>query len=248
MEAPEVIGHLFTFIGQMLDFIRDPQRNFADETRATLVLCIVPTLLAIAIGVVVGILVAPSKVGAVLATTTSGLARAIPTLVFLAAVLPYLGTGFRPSVVALVALGIPPILLNTVAGLRGVDPAAVDAARGMGMTSLQVLMRVRIPLVLPVVMAGIRTAAVQIVATTPLAAFIGAGGYGDYILAGINLLNSVQLYVGAVCIIILALATEFGLAAAQRAVTPEGVRGEQARQPVPEGARLDSALDESVAA
>lgn len=243
-----MIGHLLTFIGQMLDFIRDPQRNFADETRATLALCIVPTLLAIVLGVLVGVVVAPTRIGAVLATTTSGLARAIPTLVFLAAVLPFLGIGFWPSVAALVALGIPPILLNTVAGLRGVDPAAVDAAIGMGMTPLQVLVRVRAPLVLPVVMAGIRTAAVQIVATTPLAAFFGAGGYGDYIFAGISLLNYPALYVGSICIAILALVTEFGLAAAQRAVTPEGVRGERTQRPEPEGARLDSAIEESVAA
>jgi osmoprotectant transport system permease protein len=237
-----------TFIGQMLDFIRDPQRNFADETRATLALCIVPALLAIVLGVVIGVLVAPTRIGAVLATTTSGLARAIPTLVFLAAVLPFLGIGFWPSVAALVALGIPPILLNTVAGLRGVDPAAVDAARGMGMTPLQVLVRVRMPLVLPVVMAGIRTGAVQIVATTPLAAFFGAGGYGDYIFAGISLLNYPALYVGSICIAILALVTEFGLAAAQRAVTPEGVRGERTLRPESEGARLDSATEEPVAA
>jgi osmoprotectant transport system permease protein len=246
MEAHEVIGNLFSFIGQMLDFIRDPERNFGDETRTTLALCIVPILLAIVIGVVVGVLVAPTRVGAVLATTTSGLARAIPTLVFLAAILPWLGIGFWPSALALAAIGIPPILLNTVAGLRGVDPAAVDAARGMGMTTMQVLLRVRMPLVLPVVMAGIRTSAVQIVATTPLAAFFGAGGYGDYIIAGINLLNYVALYVGTICIIILALVTEFGLAAAQRAVTPAGVRIDRTVQP--EGERLDAPEEQPVAA
>jgi osmoprotectant transport system permease protein len=241
-----VIGNLFSFIGQMLDFIRDPERNFGDETRATLALCIVPTLLAIVIGVVVGVLVAPTRIGALLATLTSGIARAIPTLVFLAVVLPVFGTGFVGSVAALTALGIAPILLNTVAGLRGVDPAMIDAAQGMGMTYSQVLFRVRIPLVLPVVMAGIRTSAVQIVATTPLAGLFAAGGYGDYILAGISLLNYVALYVGTICIIILALVTEFGLAAAQRAVTPAGVRLDGTMQP--EGARLDAPAEEPVAA
>ena len=246
MEAPTVIGHLFDFIGQMLAFVRDPQRDFAGETRATLALCVVPIVLAIVVGVSVGVLVAPTRIGAVIATTTSGLARAIPYFVFLAAVLPFLGIGFWPSVLALTALGIPPILLNTIAGLRGVDPAAIDAARGMGMTALQVLVRVRMPLVLPVVMAGIRTSAVQIVATTPLAAFFGAGGYGDYILAGINLLNYVQLYVGIICIAVLALVGEFGLAAVQRAVTPRGVRGIATAGPVSD--RLDVSVEEPAAA
>src|SRR5690606_11655963 len=108
------------------------------------------------------------------ASNLIGLARAIPTLAFLAAALPYLGIGFTPAVVALTALGLPPILLNTIAGLRGVDPAAVDAARGLGMTGPQGLWRVKIPLVLPVIAAGVRTSAVQIVATAPLAALIGS--------------------------------------------------------------------------
>ncbi len=241
-----MIGNLFNFIGQMLAFVRDPQRNFGGETWTTLALCIVPIVAATAVGVVVGVLVAPSRVGALLATLTSGLARAIPTFVFLAAVLPFLGIGFSPAVLALTALGIPPILLNTVAGMRGVDPAMIDAARGMGMTSAQVLLRVRVPLVLPVIMAGIRTAAVQIVATTPLAAYFGVGGYGSYIIGGVLLLNYVALYVGIICIVVLALLTEFGLAAAQRAVTPAGVRGQTT--PRAEGERLDAPVEGPVAA
>jgi osmoprotectant transport system permease protein len=126
--------------------------------------------------------------------------------------------------VALTALGVPPILLNTIAGLRGVDPAVVDAARGMGMTPSQVLIRVQTPLVLPVVAAGVRTSAVQIVATAPLAALIGGGGYGDYILEGVNLLRTAPLVVGGVSVAVLALIIELSLAGVQRAVTAEGLR------------------------
>lgn len=214
---------------QIVEFIRDPQNDFRGETVTYLQLCAVPILLSIVIGIGLGVLVARRPVAALLATNVSGLARAIPTLAFLAAALPYLGIGFTPAATALTALGIPPVLLNTVAGLRGVDPSAIDAARGMGMTTRQILARVEIPLVLPVIAAGVRTAAVQIVATAPLAALIGAGGYGNYILAGINLLRPVPLLVGAASVALLALAVELGLAAVQRAVTPAGLRATEGR-------------------
>ncbi|HAX26210.1 MAG TPA: ABC transporter permease [Thermomicrobiales bacterium] len=211
-------------MGQILDFVRDPQNDFIGHTVAYLRLCALPIGLAIVIGLVFGVAVARRPTAAFLIGSASGLARAIPTLAFLAAVLPYLGIGFWPAVIALTALGVPPVLLNTIAGLRGIDPAVIDSARGMGMTPRQVLTRVEIPLMLPVVAAGIRTAAVQIVATAPLAALIGAGGYGDYILAGVNLLQRVPLLVGAGSVAILALGVEIALASVQRAVTPIGLR------------------------
>ena len=209
---------------QVLNFMSDPNSDFGGHTTTYLSLCAVPIALSIMIGVLLGITVARRPTAAFVAGNVSGLARAIPTLAFLAAVLPYLGIGFTPAVVALTALGIPPVLLNTVAGLRGIDPAVIDSARGMGMTPRQILTRVEIPLVLPVVAAGIRTSAVQIVATAPLAALIGAGGYGDYILAGVNLLQQVPLLVGAGSVALLALAVEIALASVERAVTPAGLR------------------------
>ncbi|HET8524887.1 MAG TPA: ABC transporter permease [Thermomicrobiales bacterium] len=206
------------------DFLNNPRTDYWGETITYLKLCAVPIALSILIGLVIGVAVARRPVLAFIFTNLSGLARAIPVLAFLAAALPYLGIGFTPSVVALTALGVPPILLNTIAGLRGVDPAIVDAARGMGMTSRQILMRVQAPLVLPVVAAGVRTAAVQIVATAPLAALIGGGGYGDYILEGVNLLRTAPLVVGGVSVAVLALSVELSLAGVQRAVTAEGLR------------------------
>jgi osmoprotectant transport system permease protein len=212
---------------QMLQFIQDPQNDFLGQTVETLRLCVVPILLAMVIAIPLGILVAQRPLMAFVATNVSGLARAIPVLVFLVAVLPYLGIGFTPAATALTLLGIPPILLNTIEGLRGIDPAATDAARGMGMTRRQILTRIQIPLVLPVLAAGVRTAAVQIVATSPLAAIIAAGGYGDYILAGLSdLADPTELLVGAVSVALLALLTEVALAGVQRAVTPAGVRGQ----------------------
>ncbi len=211
---------------QIAAFIADPQHAFWQRTGETLVLCIVPILLSIAIALPLGILVASRPVAAFLAANLSGLMRAIPTLAALVImVLVLQRIGFIPSVIALTALGVPPILLNTIAGLNGVDPAAIDAARGMGMTPLQVLTRIQIPLVLPVVAAGVRTSAVQIVATVPLASLIGGGGYGDYITAGLGQeVHLIDLIVGAVFVALLALLTEAFFAGVQRLVTPAGLR------------------------
>lgn len=213
-----------TSLQQMLAFITDPQNKFGAETWATLVLSFVPILLAIVVSIPLGIGLAQRPVAAFIAANTSGLVRAIPTLAVLAVVVPYLGVGFRPSVFALSLLGIPPILLNTITGLRSIDPATVEAARGMGMTRWQVLSRVQLPLMAPVLAAGVRTAAVQIVATVPIAALIGGGSYGDYILLGLNLFKLTPLLVGGIGIAALAFLTEILLAQVQRALTPAGLR------------------------
>lgn len=213
-------------LGQIWQFIQDPNNDFAGHTHDFLQMCIVASVLSIAIAVPLGVIAAQNRFIAFGAANLSGLARAIPTIAFFAVALPYLGIGFKPAVIALTILGVPPILLNTVAGLQSLDQAVVDAARGMGMTWLQVLTRVQIPLVLPVIAAGTRTAVVQIVATAPLASIIGAGGYGDYIIGGLALstLGLPETFSGAIPVVLFALVAEFGLAAVQRAITPRALR------------------------
>ncbi len=211
-------------LAQVLEFITNPQNGFVAQSLDYIRLCAVAVALAIGIALPLGLLVAQQPFLAFLSANISGLARAIPSIAFLAAALPYLGIGFKPAVIALTVLGIPPILLNTVAGFRGVDSNVIDAARGMGMTAWQILWRIRIPLILPVVAAGVRTAAVQIVATGTLAALIGAGGWGLYILNGIYFFNTAEILAGAVPVALLALLVEVGLAVLQRFVTPKGVR------------------------
>jgi len=228
------------FLQNVADFFHDPNTRFAEHTIVYLKLCAIPIVISIIVGVLLGVLVARRPFAAFIATNLSGLARAIPTLAFLAIVLPYLGIGFTPAALALTALGIPPILLNTIAGLRGIDPMITESARGTGMTAWQVLVRIQAPLALPVIAAGVRTSAVQIVATAPLAALIGAGGYGDYILEGINLLETAPLVVGSVAIAILAMVAEFGLAAVERAVTSEGLRSPGAQRAVGESIAVEA--------
>ena len=140
---------MINLLGEMLRFIQDPANQFTYRTRQTLLICITPILLSMLIAIPIGILVARRPVGAFIASTLSGLGRAIPVLVLLVIMVPIIGIGFEPAVIALTLLGIPPILLNTIEGIRSIDPAVVDAARGMGMTTRQILGRIQIPLMLP---------------------------------------------------------------------------------------------------
>jgi osmoprotectant transport system permease protein len=142
--------------------------------------------------------------------------RVVPSLAILFLAVPYLGLGFLPALVALTVLACPPILANTEAGFRSVDRAVVEAARGMGMDAGQVLWRVEIPLALPVVVAGVRTAAVEVTASATLAAFIGGGGLGDFIYRGFALFDPSVMLVGAIPIAALTMLAEGTLAATQR--------------------------------
>ncbi|HEY4389364.1 MAG TPA: ABC transporter permease [Ktedonobacteraceae bacterium] len=208
----------------LIAFISNPDNNFLGHTLSYLELCGLSILIAMLIGILLGIVVARNAVLAFVAVNLSGMLRAIPIIVFLIAALPVLGTGFTPALLALIILGIPPILLNTYTGIRGIDPAVIDAARGMGMTGGQIIGRIQLPLVLPIVAAGIRTAAVQIVATATLAAIIGAGGYGEYILYGVNQFNTTAILAGALPVTVLALLIEVLMGQLQHYLTPVGLR------------------------
>ena len=213
---------------QYINFILDPANDYLGHTIQYLQLCGVSIVAAIIIGIVLGALVSRNAFAAFIAVNFSGLVRAIPIIAILllfVEILPSsVSIGFVPSIIALILLGIPPILLNTYTGIRIIDPATIDAAKGMGMTTWQIVIRIQAPLVTPLVAAGIRTSAVQIVATATLAAFIGAGGYGDYIVEGLNVLNYTELVVGAVSVAVLAILIEVLMSWLQRALTPEGLK------------------------
>lgn len=209
---------------ELLKFILDPQNDFLGQTIEYLRICGVSIVLAIIIGVALGALVSRNALLAFIAVNLSGLMRAIPIIAVLIVFVPFFGLGFLPTIIALVVLGIPPILLNTYTGIRGVDPAMIDAAKGMGMTTWQIARRIQAPLVTPLVAAGVRTSAVQIVATATLAAFIGAGGYGDYIVDGLTVFNYTELIVGAISVAILAMLVEVFMSWLQRTLTPEGLK------------------------
>jgi osmoprotectant transport system permease protein len=209
---------------QYVNFILDPTNDYLGHTIDYLKICGFSILVAIIIGVTLGALVSRNAFLAFLALNASGLLRAIPIIAVLILFVPIFGIGLLPAIIALIVIGIPPILLNTYTGIRGIDPAMIEAAKGMGMTTLQIATRIQAPLVTPLVAAGIRTSAVQIIATATLAAFIGAGGYGDYIVDGFNVFNYTELIVGAVFVAILAMLVEVFMSWLQGVLTPEGLK------------------------
>ncbi|HXX78050.1 MAG TPA: ABC transporter permease [Ktedonobacteraceae bacterium] len=210
---------------EYINFVLDPNNDYLGHFIDYLKLCGVAIVAATIIGVGLGILVSRSAFLAFIAINLSGVMRAIPIIAAIFIIFAVVNQlGFLPAIIALILLGIPPILINTYTGIRGIDPAAIDAARGMGMTTWQIATRIQAPLVTPLVAAGIRTSAIQIVATATLASFVGAGGFGDYIVDGINVFNNTELIVGAVSVAILALIIEITLSWLQRALTPEGLK------------------------
>ena len=208
----------------LLQFIADPANDYLGHSLDYIKLCLIAIIVAIIISVPLGVIVARNPIASFIAINFSGLMRAIPVIAFLAATWPFLGFGFLPSLVALTILGIPPILLNTYTGIRGIDPATIEAAHGMGMTTWQIVTRIQTPLVLPIIAAGVRTSAVQIVATATLAAIIGGGGYGEYIYLGLREFDNTTLLAGALPVTLLAILVELSLAWLQRALTPAGLR------------------------
>lgn len=164
----------------------------------------------------------------------TNVSRAIPTLALLTVfAATAIGFGNRATVIALAVFAVPPLLTNTFVGVRGVDPEVVEAARGMGLSGWQVLRRVELPLAVPLVAAGFRTAAVQVVATATLAALVGGGGLGTIINSGFGQQDRGQIIAGGLLVATLALATEGLLALVQRMVTPGRARrsvGKQTRE------------------
>jgi osmoprotectant transport system permease protein len=181
-------------------------------------------LSAIALAIPVAFAVRNTPLGAAVAINVGNVGRAVPSLAILALALPIFGFGFAPSMVALTALAIPPILINASTGLREVNREIIDAARGMGLSGGQILTRIQLPIAAPVIFAGVRTSAVQVVASATLATFIGGGGLGDLIVEGFSRGDTAILLAGAISVAILAVITEASFGALERIFTPRGLR------------------------
>jgi osmoprotectant transport system permease protein len=227
------------FIGSVVGWFLDPANWVGADGVPTrvgehLVLAIVPLVLAATMAMPIGLYIGHTGRLAGLAINASNIGRAVPTLAILviAWILlsrPLVEVGLRREAaeittgIAMAALALPPIVTNTYVGLAEVDRDMVEAARGMGMTAGQILGRVEIPLGLPVILAGVRTAAVQVVATATLGAILGTGGLGRYLIDGIAQRRYSEMFAGAVLVAGLAVATELALAWAQRRASSPGV-------------------------
>ncbi|MEU8890278.1 ABC transporter permease [Streptomyces sp. NPDC048442] len=160
--------------------------------------------------------------GGALAVNISNVGRAVPVFAVLALfmVSPLRSAGYLPTIIALVLFAVPPLLTNAYVGMREVDRAVVEAARGMGMSGMQLFLRVELPLAYPLVMTGLRSAAVQVVATASIAAMVGQGGLGRIITAGFNTYDTAQVVAGALLVALLALLVEGALVLLGRLFSP----------------------------
>jgi osmoprotectant transport system permease protein len=181
------------------------------------------TAIAAAIALPIGVSIGHTGRGALFAVNLTNLGRAIPSLGIIILMFTIFGFGVIPVLVTLFALAIPPIVTNSYIGVRSVDPDVRQAAEGMGMRGRQVLWQVELPMATPLVMAGIRTSAVQVVATATLAAFVGLGGLGRYLIDGLAQRDLAEVVGGAILVAVLSLLTELVLGRVQTLVVPRGL-------------------------
>ena len=214
-----------TLIGKQFDSEVINAPSLESEVIQHIFLSGVSFAIVMAVGVPLGVLIAQAgPIVRVPVFLIANLGQAVPGIGLLVLLFAFFGLGATPTVIALVLYGLLPVLRNTVAGIQGVDPAAVDAARGMGMTRWQALMRVQMPLASHLIFAGLRTSLVLIIGTATLGNFIGGGGLGDVIAAGINNSDRV-VFVGAVMVASLALLADWALSMVERVAVPRRVNG-----------------------
>lgn len=187
-------------------------------------LAVLAILIGAAIAIPLGLWIGHTGRGSVVAIALGNLGRAVPSYAMLVIFVPILGIGFPNALAALVLLSIPPILTNTYAGMRGVDRDVVEAGRGMGMRERQLLRTVEVPIALPVILAGLRVAAVQVVATATLAALVGGGTLGRFIADGFARRDTPMLVGGAILVALLALLTERGMTLLEARSVSRGLR------------------------
>lgn len=181
--------------------------------------------IAAAIALPLGALIGHSGRGGFLVVSVANIARAVPTLGLLLLVVTLTSIGLTPVIVPLIALATPPILVNTYEGIRGVDADIKDAAKGMGMRGRGVLLKAEIPIALPLILLGLRTAAIQVVATATIAAYAGIGGLGRYIVDGLSRKDYPSVVGGSVLIVLLALAVQLLFVGIRGVFVSRGLRG-----------------------
>lgn len=207
-------------LAKALEYCTSNLDKFILAVAQHLLLVGVPLAIGLGLGLPLGFLSSRSPWGSIVLINTFNGLRVIPSLAILFIAIPYFGLSFTSAAIALTLLVMPPILISTDVAFRSIDAAIQEAAKGMGMTPVQILWQVEIPLALPVIIAGIKTATVEAIASATLAAFIGAGGLGSFIVLGFSLYDKAILLVGAIPVAVLALIAEVSLGILQRYLEP----------------------------
>ncbi len=221
------------FLGDLVAWFIDPENwtgpaGIPSRVWEHIQISVVATVAAAAIALPPALWLGHRQRGGFAAVAAINIGRAIPSFAIMALFLPIsirlgLGLGFWPTLLALFALALPPIFTNTYTGVRDVDPALVEAGRGMGMTDGEVLRKIEAPMASPVILAALRVSAVQVVATAPLAALVAWGGLGRYIVDGFAVQDNVRVLAGGILVALLSIGTEIVLGAVEKRVVPQGL-------------------------
>jgi osmoprotectant transport system permease protein len=229
------------FLGEVFDFLTSSDQWHGDESIPHLVgqhlqLTIVSVLVAAVVALPIGILLGHVRTGGTVAVNIANIGRALPAFALLILAVQWVGIGDPtgvltpvqsvPAFIAMFALALPPMLANAYVGMASVDDEIRDAARGMGMNGREMIWHVELPNALPLVMAGVRTATVAVVATATLAAYVDSGGLGRYIVDGFAVNDNAKVFAGGLLVAVLAIVLELLLALLQRALTSPGIRSE----------------------
>jgi osmoprotectant transport system permease protein len=225
-------------MSDLINFYGDNANLLFEKALATLGIAAIGLGVALLLALPAGVWLGHRHASSFLSINVSNAFRALPSLALIAIGLGLIGLSLINIELALIALAVPPILTNAYTAVDGVDPDAVDAARGMGMRERQVLFKVELPLSWPLIFAGIRTASVYVIATAPLAALAGGGGLGDIIVNQASY-GIEGVLAAAMWVAVLALLADLGFGALQRAMTPRGIR--QKAGPVVGGAAVEAA-------
>ncbi|UXV35482.1 ABC transporter permease [Staphylococcus sp. IVB6181] len=208
----------------MKEFLQEYGGELLQKTGEHFYISIVALLIAIIVAVPISILLAKTKKLASFILTVAGVLQTIPTLAVLAIMIPIFGVGKTPAIIALFIYVLLPILNNTVLGVQNINPDVRQAGISMGMTKLQLMKDVELPLALPLILSGIRLSSVYVISWATLASYVGAGGLGDFVFNGLNLFNPVMIISAAVLVTALALIVDYLLRAVEKWAVPKGLK------------------------
>ncbi|APT50940.1 MULTISPECIES: ABC transporter permease [Bacillus] len=210
---------------QIIDFLEKNGGELLTKMWEHLYISLIAVVLGILVAVPLGVVLTRMKRGAGFIIGIVNIFQTLPSLAILAFFIPILGVGKIPAIVALFFYSVLPILRNTYAGVQGVNKNLIESGKGIGMTTWEQIRLVELPLAVPVIMAGVRTSTIYLIGWTTLAAFIGGGGLGDYILIGLQLYQPEFIIAGAIPVTILAVIIDLSLMKLEKKVTPEGLKG-----------------------